>query len=51
VYSPKGTGPLFYRALLFLGGNDLLVVVGRSDWPNFHLYRVNVTRPATKQLI
>jgi serine/threonine protein kinase/Tol biopolymer transport system component len=42
VYNPKG--PLFYRALLFLGGNDLLVVVGRLDWLNFHLYRVNVTR-------
>jgi serine/threonine protein kinase len=43
VYNPKGTGPLFYTALLFLGGNDLLVVVVRRDWSNFHLYRVNVT--------
>jgi serine/threonine protein kinase/Tol biopolymer transport system component len=44
VYNPKGTSPLFYRALLLLGGNDLLAVVARLDWPSFHLYRVNVTR-------
>jgi serine/threonine protein kinase/Tol biopolymer transport system component len=42
VYNAKDTGRFFYKALLFLGGNDLLVVVG-SDSPNFHLYRVNVT--------
>ncbi len=45
VYNPKVTGTFFYMALLFLGGNDLLAVGGRAeDSPNFHLYRVNVTR-------
>jgi serine/threonine protein kinase/Tol biopolymer transport system component len=45
VYNPKGTGLSFYPALVFPGGKELLAVGGQvEDLPNFHLYRVDVTR-------
>jgi serine/threonine protein kinase/Tol biopolymer transport system component len=50
VYDPKATGLFFIPALLFPGGNDLLVAGLRNDSPNVRLYRVNVTNHESADL-